>query len=215
MKTFMAIMYKSSILLAPIMVYNTTIKRTIMSRLYGQGHHGIKTAVDPRLSKTILRRDYPGKFQLFRWKKPISEHDKRRLNLTEHETTHDNIQNTKTGKVEALMTSAQNKSGKNPIKFDKIDPVKVDGSFTPKRVSISGEIELDKNGQPIPDINKGGQYMATLSTPRLIGSDTKHLYDINKDGQSYVDKHENVIENAINKNRKPTVSKKIGFIDHE
>ena len=35
-------------------------------------------------------------------------HVQRRLNLTQH----DNIQDTKTGKVEAIMNSAQNKAGK-------------------------------------------------------------------------------------------------------
>ena len=149
------------------------------------------------------------------WKKTLSEDDKRRLNLTQHETTHDNIQDTRTGKIEAIMTSAQNKTGKNPANFDKIDPVKVNGSFTPQKDPKSGKIILDKNGQPIPHLTKGGQYMATLSTSRQLGSDTKHLYDVNKDGQLYVDKHEKMIEENIRKNRKHTLSKKIGGIDEE
>lgn len=132
MNTIISIKYvhKSSILLAPIMVYNTTIKRTIMSRLYGQGHHGIKTATNTGLPKTMLQRGYPGNFKVSRIKSTLTDNEKQRLGITEHEAKHLNLIDQKTEKVEGILTSAQNKN-KNATGgyFCKIDPVKVNGTY--------------------------------------------------------------------------------------
>jgi hypothetical protein len=192
------------------------IKRTIMSRLYGLGHHGTKTVVNPRLPKTILQRDYAGKFKASRIRTSLTDNEKQRLGITQHEAKHLNVIYQKTEKVEGILTSVQNKN-KNAAggSFYKIDSVKVNGTFTPKIDPNTKKPVFDTDGNTVPNPDKGGQYMATLSTPRQVGSDTKHLYHVNKYGQSYVDKHEKAIEDNINKNRKPTIPKNIGFIDDE
>ena len=57
-----------------------------------------------------------------------------------------------------MFTSAQNKDGSSPITFDKIAPVKMNGTFTPLKDSITQKLILDTQGNEIPDPNKGGQW---------------------------------------------------------
>ena len=146
------------------------------------------------------RQYYPGKYELIKYRKILSDDEKRRLNLSEHDATHYNIKNTKTGQLEGLFTSAQNKDGKSPVVFDKLDPTKVNGSFTPLK-DKKGNLILNANGNPQPDPNKGGQWMATYPSTRIISKDIIRFAEVDKKAQSYVDDHEAQIENNIIKNR--------------
>jgi hypothetical protein len=191
---------------------NILPKRTMFSRIAKT-----RSVLSENLTLTFNQR-WAGQYRLFRWKKDISLDEQRRLGLTPHECTHDNIQDTTTGKIEGLLTSAQNKDGNSPAIYDKISSVKCNGSFTPLKDSKTKQSILDKEGNPIPDPNKGGQYMATYPTPRKVYPDTDYLRKINKTGQQYVDKYETDIQANINKNRKfyrPKASKNIGGIDEE
>lgn len=163
------------------------------------------------------RQNYPGKYELVRPRKTLTADEKRRLNLTQHETTHDNIRDTKTKKLEGIFTSAQNKENNSPVIFDKIDPIKKNGTFTPLK-DKAGVILYDEHGYEIPDPKKGGQWMATFPQARKLNKDVEHLYEIDKNAQSYVDTHEDTIENNIDKNRKKyglTTTKQIGGQDDE
>lgn len=191
---------------------NIIHKRTMFSRMAKT-----RSVLSENLTLTFNQR-WAGQYRLLRWKKDISPDEQRRLGLTPHECTHDNIQDTATGKIEGLLTSSQNKDGNSPAIYDKISSVKCNGSFTPLKDSKTKQSILDKEGNPIPDPNKGGQYMATYPTPRKVYSDTDYLREIKKTGQQYVDKYETYIQANINKNRKiyrPNASKKIGGIDEE
>jgi len=164
------------------------------------------------------RQYYPGKYELIKYRKILSDDEKRRLNLSEHDATHYNIKNTKTGQLEGLFTSAQNKDGKSPVVFDKLDPTKVNGSFTPLK-DKKGNLILDANGNPQPDPIKGGQYVAVLKYPRKLGVDIRRHVPIDPKIKAYLDQHEealnNILENAKKKRTFFGLPKLIGDKDAE
>lgn len=159
-----------------------------------------------------------GRYEPVKFTRNLSENERRRYNLTQHETTHYNIKDKETGKIEAIFTSAQNKDNQHPMSFDKIDSKKLDGSFIPLKDPKTKEFLLDNDGNKMPDPNAGGQFMVTLEKSRQISDDTKHLYEVKKEFQPYVDEHEKEIGSNIEKTRAQLglhIPKKIGGQDDE
>lgn len=164
------------------------------------------------------RRYYPNKYRVVRVK-PLTEDEKQRYNLAMHDTTHFNLQDTQTGKLEAIFTSAKKANKGTPFgNLDnvKLDAVKYDGSCK-YLVDKQKKPILDANGNPIPDPNKGGQYLRVYDSPRIVEADAKHNYVSDNKNQSYVDKHEDKIKEEIDKKRALLTSlpKKIGGADDE
>lgn len=172
--------------------------------------------INPKLILKPPQRAYPGDFRVGRWKK-MSVDEQRRLGLTNHEMTHDSIQDAKTGKIEAIFTSCQNKGNKIPSGFDKVSEIKLNGTYTPLKDLETKKPILDKDGKTIPDPKVGGQYMATLGKPRKFGKDVQNKFVISTEekDQVYLDKHEAKIHNNILKHRRLGLSKKIGGADEE
>ena len=140
------------------------------------------------------------------------------IGLTKHQATHVNIEETATKKVVAIFTSSKGKNADPTIHFEKLDPVKYDGTFTPLKDPITKQINVGPDGKPIPDPVKGGQYIAVLKNPRIICKDVDPYAIEVKEYQSYLDKHENKIKQILENSSKRTTSylpKNIGGKDDE
>lgn len=179
----------------------TILKRTLMRAAPRTTQVVSRTCLQPRYLNEGPRRYYPGERRIIRYRKDMSEHDRKRLGLTEHEINHDNVQNTSTGNVEGLLTSSQNKNGKSPVAYDKVDSVKLNGTFIPLTDPKTKQPILGENGQLTPDPNKGGQWMSTYKQPRRLNTEANGYYQVNKDAQGYMDKHESRIKAIVEKNQ--------------
>lgn len=163
----------------------------------------------------LHNRTYPGEFKIYRWNNNLTPDEKRRLGLTQHEDTHYNIKETKTNRVIMLGTSA--KQVKHPeVETYKISTEKINGSYISVLNPITKQPLMDDYGYLVPNLEKGGQYIAVLGTPRKISQDIAHKFEEKPEFQSYLDKYESVLkeiqEKAKNQNKLP---RKIGGIDDE
>ena len=194
--------------LSPSLKLQLIIKRFMLRSILKQSAKITSYTTDnPYL---LTHRNYPGQYCIREWRPKIKQkkdqHEINDLNLTKHQLTHKNIEETNTGIIRAIFTSCTD--------FEKLDPVKVDGSFIPLK-DKTGKTFLNTQGNPIPDPNKGGQYIAVLETPRKVGKDVKRYSNIQTNDQAYVDKHEKDIEAIINKAKKTSLPKFIGNKDDE
>ena len=159
-------------------------------------------------------RHYPGEFKGRRYDK-LTPDEERRLNLTQHETSHSNIEEVATRRVVMIATSSQ---GKNYPKgsFHRISSDKINGSYTPLCNSTTKKPCMDDYGFTIPSPYKGGQYVAILETPRTVEKDVEHKCPAVPEMQEYLDKHEDklkeLLKQAASNNK---LSRKIGGQDDE
>lgn len=195
---------------------NIVSKRTTI-KIFSRGMirlSGVATKLTPvPRPLNIAKRHHPGDFKPRRWT-ALTEDEKRRLNLTQHETTHTLIEETTNGNIVFLATSSKGlASTKGP--FHKLSPEKMDGTFVPRLNPITKDPLMDDYGYPIPNPNKGGQYIAVLDTKRKLEKDMEHKCPIQKENQDYLDKHESELNKILLSLQKGKLPRNIGGQDYE
>lgn len=165
---------------------------------------------------------HAGMYRVIEWDKKLKDkadpHPGNDLNLTQHEVTHLNIENTITKKVIGLLTSSKGNKADPKAYFEKVDVTKYEGSFTGVKDPITKQPILDSTGKMIPDPNAGGQYVAIFPRPRKYGKDAQARTRIVTEHQNYIDKVEKKIANIEANAEKHTPRgpiKKIGGKDEE
>lgn len=117
----------------------------------------------PKAYNQINLRNYVGECKAYKWKiKPI---DATNLPLTQHEITHITIEDIKSQKIVAIFTSSQGNKKISNVTFEKVSPIKHDGSYTPILNKLTKEPLMDDYGYTIPNEKKGGQFIVTLANP--------------------------------------------------
>lgn len=185
-------------------------KRTMLSRAKMVAE-GTGNMLCRKASVYQSQRGYPGKFKSYSYKEPINNANNSQehvnLGITQHEATHKNILDVTTGNKLA---------NNNNVSFEKLDAIKMDGSFTPQKDPKTGAPILDANGNLMPDPQKGGQYIAMLGAERDLHPEAKAAMKENTNDQAYLDKHEGKIDAFLKNSRKKKLPiKKVGGKDDE
>lgn len=218
-----------------ILYYSSNIHYLLFPKRNSQVKHIIKrymfrTTAQAALNTSLIRPTifnavsckYAGQYRARRWdsqlKSKESEHTRNDMNLSLHQASHVNIENIQTKKIVAIFTSSSGKKADPQAHFEKLDPVKYDGSYIPKIDAKTKQPIINTEGKTIPDPDKGGQYVAVLSYERQIKKDVEPLSIIDPTIQVYLDKHENKINTIINNSqqkKKASLTKIIGGKDDE
>jgi exoribonuclease R len=118
--------------------------------------------INPTRFNVVVRNQ--GKFRAVNWdpkfKGENAEHSRDDMGLSKHQATHTGVQDSKTKNIVGIFTSSSGKTANPTVHFEKIDAMKFDGSFTPKKDPQTKQPMVDAQGQLVPDPQKGGQKIA-------------------------------------------------------